>query len=74
MQMSPHISDVNLAENACDNVISGDALHSDDTSSFLANTTENDQDFFIADLGASIHMTFRRDFFHNQTHWGHALK
>ena len=34
-----------------------------DASGFYANTSENKEDFFLADSGASMHMTYRRDFF-----------
>lgn len=34
-----------------------------DVSSFYSKTTNNDEDIWLADSGASMHMSFRKDFF-----------
>ncbi|CAK9811716.1 Retrovirus-related Pol polyprotein from transposon TNT 1-94 [Anthophora quadrimaculata] len=34
-----------------------------DVSAFYSKTTSNDEDIWLADSGASMHMTFRKDFF-----------
>ena len=51
-----------LLNNDLYDAITGDALVCD-VSNVFTSTSKSDEDFFLADSGASMHMTFRRDFF-----------